>query len=130
MNFHSSVPIFNVQDLKASRKYYIERLGFRQDWDYEDIVCSISRGNCSIMLVQQDQGRGGAWVWIGVGDTEHLHEELATSGANIRQGPTNFPWALEMQVEDLDGNVIRFGSDSLAGKPYGPWKDMHGRLST
>ena len=25
--------------------------------------------------------------------------------------PTTFPWALEMQIEDPDGNVLRIGSD-------------------
>jgi hypothetical protein len=25
--------------------------------------------------------------------------------------PTNFPWALEMHVEDPDGNVLRLGSE-------------------
>jgi len=29
----------------------------------------------------------------------------------IRSEPANLPWALEMQVEDPDGNVLRFGSD-------------------
>jgi hypothetical protein len=36
-------------------------------------------------------------------------------------------WALEMQVEDLDGNVLRIGSDPRPGEPDGEWLDMHGR---
>ena len=32
-------------------------------------------------------------------------------GAPIRLPPTNFSWALEIQVEDPDGNVLRFGSE-------------------
>jgi hypothetical protein len=32
-----------------------------------------------------------------------------------------------MQVEDLDGNVLRLGSDPRAGEPDGEWLDMHGR---
>jgi hypothetical protein len=32
-----------------------------------------------------------------------------------------------MQVEDPDGNVLRFGSDNKKGEPYGPFMDMHGR---
>jgi hypothetical protein len=52
----------------------------------------------------------------------------ALGGARIRRPPTNYPWAFEMQVEDLDGNVLRFGSDSIPGESYGEWLDMHGRL--
>lgn len=33
-----------------------------------------------------------------------------------------------MRVEDLDGNVLRLGSDSKEGQPLGPWLDMHGKL--
>ena len=53
----------------------------------------------------------------------------ATSEARgrIRQPPTNFRRAYEMQIEDLDGHVLRIGSDSKEGQPFGPWLDMHGR---
>ena len=61
---------------------------------------------------------------------EGLFEEYRGKGARIRQGPTNFSWALEMQVEDLDGNVLRLGSEPREGEPHGPWLDMHGDLWT
>jgi len=44
----------------------------------------------------------------------------------VRHPPTNYPWALEMQVEDPDGNVLRIGSEPKAGEPYGEWLDMNG----
>ena len=31
-----------------------------------------------------------------------------------------------MQVEDLDGNVLRIGSDPKKDEPYGNWLDMNG----
>jgi hypothetical protein len=31
-----------------------------------------------------------------------------------------------MQVEDPDGNILRFGSDPKKNEPIGPWLDMHG----
>ena len=40
-----------------------------------------------------------------------------TEGAKIRVPPRNYPWALEMHVEDPDGHTIRFGSE-----PEKPWK--------
>ena len=39
---------------------------------------------------------------------------------------TNYSWAYEMQVEDLDGNVLRIGSEPKADRPFGGWLDMHG----
>ena len=65
-----------------------------------------------LYLCRQIQGRGGAWIWIGCDDARELHAELVSKGVPIRMAPKNFPWALEIHVEDPDGNVIRFGSQS------------------
>lgn len=125
--FHPAAPILRVADVRASIDYYVNVLGFRIDFETEWLV-SVSRDRCCIFLAVGDQGHPGAWVWIGVADAEALHDELRVKGAKIRHPPTNFSWALEMQVEDLDGNVLRLGSDSIEGRPFGPWKDMHGKL--
>lgn len=124
--FGGVTPIFNVGDVKRAVRYYTEILGFKIEWEYPSIV-AVSHGKCDLFLCEGDQGHPGTWVWVGLDDVDALHAEYVARGAMIRQGPTNFPWAREIQVEDPDGNVIRFGSDSK-GEPYGPWKDMHGRL--
>ena len=61
--------------------------------------------------------------WIGVSDAATLFDEIRAKGATIRLAPTNFPWAYEMQVEDPDGHVLRFGSDPLEDEPFGDWID-------
>ena len=122
-----AAPIFRVASLDASLDYYTRVLGFAIDWKYEGIIASVSRERCCVFLSEGDQGHPGAWTWIGVPDAAQLHEELRAKGAKIRQPPTNHPWALEMQVTDLDGNVLRLGSEPLHDQPLGPWLDMHGR---
>ncbi len=67
-----------------------------------------------MFLCQGDQGHPGSWVWIS-GDVEAVYEEFRASGAKIRHPPTNYSWALEMQVEDLDGNVLRIGGGAARG---------------
>ena len=52
-------------------------------------------------------------AWIGVEDARKLREELQARDVTIREGPTNYPWALEFRVQDPDENVIRFGSEPL-----------------
>jgi len=81
----------------------------------------------NIFLSYGDQGQPGAWVWIGVEDAGALFEEYQRTGAKVRHKPTNYPWAYEMQVEDLDGNVLRIGSDSKKNEPTGEWLDMNGQ---
>lgn len=121
-------PVFRVENIEASIDYYVNVLGFRLDFRDPGIFASVSRDKVGIFLAEGDQGLPGTWVWIGVSDVERLFEEYRRKGARIRQPPTNFRWACEMQVEDLDDHVLRFGSDSKTGVPFGPWMDMNGDL--
>ena len=100
-----------VENMEASLRFYVGQLDFKNaDWGSGDFTY-LSRDDAGIYLSQGDQGRGGAWVWMGVDDVRKLQGELTARGVTIRHPPRNYPWALEMQVEDPDGNVIRFGSD-------------------
>jgi len=118
IEFHGVNPIFYVSDLAASIDYYTRALGFRVNWQ-ERGIASVVRDRLDLFLCERCQGHPGTWIWVGVGDAEALHEEYRASGAKIRHPPTNFPWAYEMQVEDLDGNVIRLGSDPKDDEPFG-----------
>ncbi len=104
-------PILRVEDMAASVRYYVDVLGFEKaPWGNDDFT-QVGRDGRGIYLCRGGQGRGGAWVWIGVEDVRALYPILKERGAIIRQEPKNEPWALEMQIEDPDGNVLRFGSD-------------------
>jgi catechol 2,3-dioxygenase-like lactoylglutathione lyase family enzyme len=110
VNVHPAAPILRVANLSASLDYYVKVLGFTIDWEYPRVIASVSRGQCCIFLSEGDQGNPGSWAWVGVGDAGALFEEYRSKGAKIRHPPTNYSWAYEMQVEDLDGNVLRLGS--------------------
>jgi len=113
--FENSHPILRVGDMKTALAFYVDKLGFQNaSWGTEDFT-SVSRDRAGIYLCRGGQGRGGAWVWVGVEDATRLHEELLARGVAIRMPLTNFTWALEFHVEDPDGNVLRFGSEPLAG---------------
>ena len=104
-------PIFGVKSLRASQAYYHDSLGFKLDWDYGEPADfgSVSRGDGQIFLAEG--GGGGSWIMMFVRDVDKLHKELVERKAIIKMPPTNMPWGMrEMQVEDPDGNVMRFGS--------------------
>jgi uncharacterized glyoxalase superfamily protein PhnB len=126
VSFEGVTPILRVQNLAASIDYYVHKLGFKLDWQQEKIFASVTRGRCPIFLSQGDQGNPGSWVWIGVEDADALLNEYKATGARIRHPPTNYSWAYEMQVEDLDGNILRLGSEQKADQPIGEWLDMEG----
>jgi catechol 2,3-dioxygenase-like lactoylglutathione lyase family enzyme len=122
----SPVPVFRVQDVDASIAYFSEALGFELRWRAgKDFACVV-QGECSIFLTNDNQSQPRMWIWVGVEDVRALHARYLASGAKIRNPPNNFEWAVEMQVEDLDGNVLRIGSDPEKEQPLGIWRDADG----
>ena len=109
------VPILRVRSLTESLRFYVDVLGFETEWGGEEgsTMASVGRDGRSIMLCEGAQGQPGTWVWIGVDDIRPLYDRLSRRGAKIRQAPESRPWAYEMQVEDPDGHVLRFGSESV-----------------
>jgi catechol 2,3-dioxygenase-like lactoylglutathione lyase family enzyme len=119
--FEHAEPILRVADLPTSLRYYVDVLGFRNAaWGSDGFTC-VTRDGAAIYLCQGDQGCSGTWVWVGVEDAQALYREYQASGAKIRQRPLNQAWALEIQVEDPDGHVLRFGSEPLKDRPVGSW---------
>jgi ankyrin repeat protein len=111
--FSEAIPILNVKSVPASISYYVDKLGFRKEWDWgapATFGC-VGRDGVKLFLCQGGQGAPGTWVSIFVQDVDLLFDEYRRQGATIRQPPTNFPWGLrEMNVEDLDGHRLRMGS--------------------
>lgn len=110
-HFECISPILRVEDMFRSVRFYCDALGFHNaEWGDENFTC-VSRDGASIYLCRGGQGAGRAWMWVGVDDVRRLHDEYKSRDVAIRLPPTEYPWALEMQIEDQDGNVLRFGSD-------------------
>ena len=124
--FCPAIPVLRVQNVEASVAYYRDALGFEVRWNWEGGFACVARQQCCLYLTNDDQSQPRMWVWIGVEDARALHAEYVNSGAKIRNPPNNFEWALEMQVEDLDGNVLRIGSDPEKDKPLGVWRGADG----
>ena len=110
-HFERIDPILRVEDMERSVRFYVDVLGFDSAPGGNDEFTFVGREERGIYLCRGGQGNGGAWVWMGVGDVRALHRLYQERGAKIRMEPKNFPWALEMQIEDPDGNVLRFGSE-------------------
>ncbi len=109
--YENSAPILRVENMEASLRFYVGVLGFKNAaWGNDDFT-SVNRDRAGIYLCRGGQGRGGAWVWLGVNDVEVIYQDLKARGVAVRMPPTNLSWAMEMQIEDPDGNVLRLGSE-------------------
>lgn len=115
--FEHADPILSVKKMAVSLAYYQDVLGFRNaPWGGELFTC-VTRDDANIYLCQGGQGGPGTWVWVGVEDVGALFAEYQATGARFRGVPVNHGWAYEMQVEDPDGHVLRFGSKTRADLP-------------
>ena len=127
--FEGVTPILPVRNLEKSIDFYVNMLGFKKDFVGPGIFASVSRDRCGLFLSEGDQGNPGTWVWIGVEDVEVVLEEYRAKGLEARHPPTNYTWAYEMQIEDIDGNVLRIGSERRTDRPDATsWRDMRGDL--
>ena len=111
MPYEAISPILRVEDMQRALKFYVDVLGFTAAPWGDDNFTSVNSANCGIYLCRGAQGRGGAWVWVGCDNARQLHDQFTQQGVKVLLPPTNFPWALEFQIEDPDGNVLRFGSE-------------------
>jgi catechol 2,3-dioxygenase-like lactoylglutathione lyase family enzyme len=110
-------PSLDVQDLAASIQFYVEVLGFELYVETPTLGIVECDGH-QIHLRQGGRDSAAARVWIGVEDVAVLYEQYRERSVKITQEPTNYSWAYQMVVEDLDGNLLVIGSGPLEGEPF------------
>jgi predicted enzyme related to lactoylglutathione lyase len=104
-------PVLRVENMQAALRFYVDALGFKNaEWGNDNFTM-VTIGNHGIYLCRGEQGRGGAWVWIGVESIDHIYDEARARGLTVHMPPTNFSWAYEIQLADPDGNILRLGAE-------------------
>lgn len=122
-NVKQAVPFFNVTDIEASLRFYVEGLGFglKNHWAPEGRIrwCWLELGNASLMLQEywRDGQRGGAPDSLGQGvsicfmcaDALSIYHDLISRGvAAQRPYVGNGLWVTS--VTDPDGYRLDFES--------------------
>ena len=110
----NTIPVLSVSNMEQSVDFYLHSLGFKVDWGNpeQDAICSISRDGHCIMLSLDAEISAPSCIWIGL-ETDLLISECMTKNIEILQNPTNNPWAYDMKIEDIDGNVLWLGAEPL-----------------
>jgi hypothetical protein len=128
----NTIPILAVADVSASIRFYCDLLDFQCDWTGSAsplLIASVSRDGHAIMLQRRESVAPG-WVWIGISGLAALWHKVRSSGKiAVIQRPTNQTFALEMKIQDPDGNILWFGTEPLKNVPFGdepaevePWE--------
>ena len=105
-------PVLAVRDTPAALEFYASRLGFKEDWRYEEDarlrIVQVSRQGCELILSDQwpdEAGRGRMFISLDAPEFASAKQELADRGVEVKAGQ----WGYELLVvEDLDGNRLWF----------------------
>lgn len=110
-------PYLFVSNISKSIDYYVNVLGFDLYVETPELGI-IERDGHQVHLRKSDEKINSHQIWVGVGDVENLYEQYKERKAIIHQHPTNYSWAYQMMVEDLDGNKLIIGSGPKDEKPF------------
>ena len=114
-------PVLHVNDVEASLRFYVDRLGFTSPWRYEEEgsahVAQVERQGCALILADtwpEKIGKGLIFVSLNmepatneaaVAALDALREEFKTRGVDVKDGSWGYKLIV---VDDPDGNQIFF----------------------
>ena len=115
-------PQFLVDDLDRAVTYYVDRLGFELDFQYESFYASVRRDGFAIHLKQAAKLAADRAhrkqnehldAYVAVSGIRGLFSELQMRGAEVIKPLEERPWAcLDFYVEDPDGYILCFSEQN------------------
>lgn len=115
MKLTAAAPVFPVADLDASVRFFVDKLGFHEEFRYEGIYAGIERDHCLIHLSKQSNPNtsapGTATLYVFCDDARAIYDDVIARGARPDGPPKDYPYGMrDFMVRDLDGNRLSFGS--------------------
>ena len=112
----SSTYVLAVQDLETSKEFYLDKLGFTEDFCVEGWAF-LSRGACHLRLghcpeaVPMSKNQDHSWfAYLHVSDAAGFYEEIVRGGVEIWHPLADKPWGMkEFAIVTPDGHRIVFG---------------------
>lgn len=113
--------VLAVNDLAASKAFYIEKLGFTEDFSV-DGWAFLSRGACQLRIgdcpdaVPMSRSQDHSWfAYLHVRDAAGLFQEYVSNGVSIWHRLADQPWGFrEFAIVTPDGHRIVFGEKLAA----------------
>lgn len=113
MNSFYARTVFFVENAERSLRFYTERLGFSEDWNYREddrtFVCQVSLFGFELILneisgrTRDRAGRGRVFVGLEDDQAEALRKHIAARAIQTRRADWGRP---TLVLTDLDGNEI------------------------
>jgi catechol 2,3-dioxygenase-like lactoylglutathione lyase family enzyme len=111
-------PTLRILDADAARRFYVERLGFRVDWEWRQggpAFLQVSRGGLALYLSESPRdGEPGGLAYLYVPDVDAWQAELAEAGVELEEEPRDQPWGnRELRLRDPFGNRLCIATSRL-----------------
>ena len=109
--------VFTVTDVGRSLAFYLERLGFIEEFKLGDppTYAIIERDMVQLHLMPASQAAealGLSSIYVFVAGVDALHDQLVARGCPIDSAPQDYFYGMrEMSVRDPDGNRLTFGEE-------------------
>ena len=117
-------PMMHVADVEAAAAFYVDRMGFREAWSFNDdagrkFVSQVDRDDAEIILCSQwpdKVGKGMLFIALTAADWQALPAALQSRGVAFREGWWGYRTLI---VADPDGNELYFPDpdDPGGGQP-------------
>ena len=112
----TSTFVLAVQDLKTSKQFYLNKLGFTEDFSVEGWAF-LTRGACHLRLghcpdaVPMLKSRDHSWfAYLHVSNAAGFYAEIVRNGVEIWHPLADKPWGMkEFAIVTPDGHRIVFG---------------------
>ena len=110
--------VLAVPDLEKEREYYIDKLGFVEDfpapgWAFLSFGdFKVMLGECTDEVPARDTGNHSWYAHVVVENVDEVYSDFIERGARILSKIADKPWGLrEFSVITPDGHRIVFGQD-------------------
>ncbi|HEY8605611.1 MAG TPA: VOC family protein [Noviherbaspirillum sp.] len=106
----STVPVLASLDIRESRDFYVDRLGFAERGMYDDYLIVVRDGaEIHFWLCEERRIAEHTSCYVRTAGTDALFAELTKAGLVLRP-PVVQPWGMkELYVIDPHGNLLKFG---------------------
>jgi len=115
--FFSCIPIMTISDIVQAREFYINKLGFKLDFEWGNPTGYIGlfRDEVSLHLINSTNSRqkaGTGNISFITSEVDSYFQQCLDCQVEIIVPPENREYGLrDFSVKDPDGNILNFGCD-------------------
>ncbi|TLD68969.1 VOC family protein [Phragmitibacter flavus] len=109
-------PILQVKDLQEALSFYIDVLGFSEDFVYGDppYYAGVKYGEVIFHLCSSEEGEerlGKGAVYVFCDEVDGYYAKIISRGAEVTSPLNTYPYGMrDFQIKDKDGNLLTFGT--------------------